>query len=255
MPTPWRKVVATRIRARGLVRGLLLVPVIVGPVAAQSEQETARQGMVREIEQTQRQVAAETGRKTLDVRVLSAMEAVPRHLFVPASLQRQAYENRPLPIGHGQTISQPYIVALMTDLLRPQPGDRVFELGTGSGYQAAILAKLTKEVYSVEIIEPLGDEAAQRLDNLGYANVKVKVADGYYGWPEHAPFDAIIVTAAGSHVPPPLVRQLKPGGRMVIPVGTSFLTQHLMLIEKQRDGTVVSRQILPVSFVPLLGGH
>ncbi len=255
MATVWRQVVAMRIRARGLLRGVLLLPVIAGTVAAQSEQETARQGMVREIEQTQRQVAAETGRKTLDVRVLSAIAEVPRHLFVPASLQRQAYENRPLPIGHGQTISQPYIVALMTDLLRPQPGDRVFELGTGSGYQAAILAKLTKEVYSVEIIEPLGNEAAQRLDNLGYANVKVKVADGYYGWPEHAPFDAIIVTAAGSHVPPPLVRQLKPGGRMVIPVGASFLTQHLMLIEKQRDGTVVSRQILPVSFVPLVGGH
>jgi len=173
----------------------------------------------------------------------------------PEDVQRLSYADSPLPIGHDQTISQPYIVALMTDLLRPQPGDRVFELGTGSGYQAAILAKLTKEVYSVEIIEPLGNDAAQRLDNLGYANVKVKVADGYYGWPEHAPFDAIIVTAAGSHVPPPLVRQLKPGGRMVLPVGTSFLTQHLMLIEKQQDGTVVSRQILPVSFVPLLGGH
>jgi len=223
--------------------------------AVLAEQETARRGMVREIEQTQREVAAETGRKTLDAKVLAVMAEVPRHLFVPAAWQRDAYENRPLPIGHGQTISQPYIVALMTDLLRVQPGDRVFELGTGSGYQAAILAKLVKEVYSVEIIEALGNEAAQRLARLGYANVKVKVADGYYGWPEHGPFDAIIVTAAGSHVPPPLVRQLKPGGRMVIPVGTSFLTQHLLLIEKQQDGTVVTRQILPVSFVPLLGGH
>ena len=223
--------------------------------AAQSEQSAARQRMVREIQQTQGDVASETGRKTLDRRVLAAMEEVPRHLFVPASLQEQAYDNRPLPIGHGQTISQPYIVALMTDLLRPRPGDRVFELGTGSGYQAAILAKLTKEVYSVEIVEPLGKEAAQRLARHGFDNVKVKVADGYYGWPEHAPFDAIIVTAAGSHVPPPLVRQLKPGGRMVIPVGASFLTQHLMLIEKQQDGSVVSRQILPVRFVPLAGGH
>jgi protein-L-isoaspartate(D-aspartate) O-methyltransferase len=222
---------------------------------AQAEQDTARQRMVREIERTQREVAAQTGRKTLDSKVLAVMAEVPRHQFVPAAWQRDAYENRPLPIGHGQTISQPYIVALMTDLLRVQPGDRVFELGTGSGYQAAILAKLSKEVYSVEIIEPLGNEAGQRLARLGYANVKVKVADGYYGWPEHAPFEGIIVTAAGSHVPPPLVAQLKPGGRMVIPVGTSFLTQHLLLIEKQQDGTITTRQILPVSFVPLLGGH
>jgi protein-L-isoaspartate(D-aspartate) O-methyltransferase len=143
----------------------------------------------------------------------------------------------------------------MTDLLRLQPDDRVLEIGTGSGYQAALLSELAKEVYTIEIIEPLGDEAAERLAAQGYGNVKVKMADGYYGWPAHAPFDAIIVTAAGSHVPPPLVRQLKPGGRMVLPVGTSFLTQHLLLVEKQQDGGVVSRQILPLRFVPLLGGH
>jgi protein-L-isoaspartate(D-aspartate) O-methyltransferase len=232
----------------GVVAGMLGPP-------AQAEPEAARQRMVREIEQIQREAAAQTGRDMLDSRVLAAMAAVPRHRFVPASLLREAYDNRPLPIGHGQTISQPYIVALMTDLLRLRPGDRVFELGTGSGYQAAILAQLAKAVYSVEIVEPLGREAGQRLAREGYANVRVKVADGYYGWPEHAPFDAIVVTAAGSHVPPPLVRQLKPGGRMVIPVGTSFLTQHLMLIEKQADGTVTSRQILPVRFVPLTGGH
>jgi protein-L-isoaspartate(D-aspartate) O-methyltransferase len=183
------------------------------------------------------------------------MAEVPRHLFVPKQHQAQAYDNRPLPIGHGQTISQPYIVALMTDLLRVAPGERVFEVGTGSGYQAAILAKLAGEIYSVEIIPPLGRQAAGVLARYGYDNVEVKVADGYYGWPEHAPFDAIVVTAAASHVPPPLVRQLKPGGRMVIPVGTSFLTQHLMLVEKEKDGSVTTRQILPVSFVPLTGGH
>jgi protein-L-isoaspartate(D-aspartate) O-methyltransferase len=143
----------------------------------------------------------------------------------------------------------------MTDLLRLQPDDRVLEIGTGSGYHAALLSELAKEVYTIEIIEPLGDEAAERLAAQGYGNVRVKVADGYSGWPAHAPFDAIIVTAVGSHVPPPLVRQLKPGGRMVLPVGTSFLTQHLLLVEKQQDGGVVSRQILPLRFVPLLGGH
>jgi len=187
--------------------------------------------------------------------VLKVMRAVPRHLFVPDRLRDQAYEDYPLPLKKGQTISQPYIVALMTDLLRVEPGDRVFELGTGSGYQAAILAKLAQEVYTVEIVAPLGKQAADRLALLGYTNVDVKVADGYYGWPEHAPFDGIIVTAAASHIPPPLVRQLKPGGRMVIPVGTSFLTQHLLLIEKAKDGTVTTRQVLPVRFVPLTGGH
>jgi protein-L-isoaspartate(D-aspartate) O-methyltransferase len=226
-----------------------------GTAPAAEDLAAARQLMVREIERTQRDVAEHTGSKTLDPRVLKVMAEVPRHLFVPKQHLAQAYDNRPLPIGHGQTISQPYIVALMTDLLRVAPGERVFEVGTGSGYQAAILAKLAGEIYSVEIIPPLGRQAAEVLARYGYDNVEVKVADGYYGWPEHAPFDAIVVTAAASHVPPPLVRQLKPGGRMVIPVGTSFLTQHLMLVEKEKDGSVTTRQILPVSFVPLTGGH
>jgi protein-L-isoaspartate(D-aspartate) O-methyltransferase len=217
--------------------------------------QAARRDMLRDIEGTAVETARETGRRALDTRVLSAMGKVQRHLFVPAGQQRYAYENRPLPIGHGQTISQPYIVALMTDLMRVEPADVVLEIGTGSGYQAAVLAELTKSVFTIEIVEPLGKSAAERLQRLGYRQAQVKVADGYYGWPEHAPFDAIIVTAAASHVPPPLVRQLKPGGRMVIPVGTAFLTQHLMLVEKQRDGSVVSRQILPVQFVPLTGGH
>jgi protein-L-isoaspartate(D-aspartate) O-methyltransferase len=234
---------------------LIMVAATVAVAHAADEYESARQQMLQEIERTTVQTAVETGRRALDARVLAAMGRVQRHLFVPAGQQRYAYENRPLPIGHGQTISQPYIVALMTDLMRVQPDDVVLEIGTGSGYQAAVLAELTKSVFSIEIVEPLGRSAAERLQRLGYRRVDVKVADGYYGWSEHAPFDAIIVTAAASHVPPPLVRQLKPGGRMVIPVGTAFLTQHLMLMEKQRDGSVVSRQILPVRFVPLTGGH
>ncbi len=226
-----------------------------GDVRARDDFAAARQGMVRAIEATQREVAAETGQARFDPRVMAVMAATPRHLFVRKQNEGEAYENRPLPIGHGQTISQPYIVALMTDLLMVEPGDRVFEVGTGSGYQAAILAKLAKEVYTVEIVAPLGRQAGELLPKLGYANVQVKVADGYYGWAEHAPYDGIIVTAASSHVPPPLVQQLKPGGRMVIPVGTSFLTQYLMVVEKARDGSITTRQVLPVRFVPLTGGH
>jgi protein-L-isoaspartate(D-aspartate) O-methyltransferase len=234
---------------------MLALHAFAGPVAAADAYAPARQRMVQEIEDTQAAAAAETGRARLSRRTLDAMAETPRHLFVRGQDLGEAYENRPLPIGHGQTISQPYIVALMTDLLDVKPGDRVFELGTGSGYQAAVLARLGAEVYSVEIVKPLGEEAGEKLDRLGHDKVHVKVADGYYGWAEHAPYDAIIVTAAASHVPPPLVQQLKVGGRMVIPVGTSFLMQYLMLIEKQGDGSVTTRQVLPVAFVPLTGGH
>jgi len=199
--------------------------------------------------------ARETGRPSLDPRVIAAMEKVPRHLYVPADMQRNAYDNRPLPIGHGQTISQPYIVALMTDLLRVKPGDVVFELGTGSGYQAAVLAELVNQVYTIEIIPPLAKQADERLVKLGYRNIRVKIADGYYGWEEQAPFDAIIVTASAGHIPPSLVKQLKRGGRMVIPVGAPFMVQDLMLVEKQADGSITSRSILPVSFVPVTGRH
>ncbi|MGQ0578792.1 MAG: protein-L-isoaspartate(D-aspartate) O-methyltransferase [Betaproteobacteria bacterium] len=219
------------------------------------EYAAARREMVREIELMAASTPLETGSGTIDRQVLEVMGRVQRHLFVPSALQRHGYENRPLPIGNGQTISQPYIVALMTDLLRPRPGHVVLEIGTGSGYQAAVLAELTRKVHTMEIIEPLGIQAKKRLAQLGYRNVEVEVADGYYGWPSQAPFDGIIVTAAASHVPVPLVQQLKPGGRMVIPVGTSFLTQQLMLIEKRPDGSLVSRQMLPVRFVPLTGRH
>lgn len=195
-----------------------------------------------------------SGRPALSAPVAAALQQVPRHAFVPPDQQPYAYHNRPLPIGHGQTISQPYIVALMTELAQPKPAHKVLEIGTGSGYQAAVMAQLVHAVYSIEIIEPLGHAARERLQKLGYANVNLRLGDGYHGWEEHGPYDAILVTAAASHIPPPLVRQLKPGGRMVIPVGAAFMVQQLMLVEKNADGTVSTRQILPVRFVPLTGG-
>ena len=185
---------------------------------------------------------------------LTVLERVPRHAFVPVAQRGNAYENRPLGIGYGQTISQPYIVALMTSLARPQRGQRILEIGTGSGYQAAVLAEFGAQVSTIEIIEPLGRGAAQRLQALGYRNIQTRIADGYYGWPERGPFDAIVVTAAASSVPPPLIAQLKPQGRMLIPVGSSFFTQTLMLVEKGADGRVRTQQILPVQFVPLTRG-
>ena len=200
-------------------------------------------------------LARDAGAEALNDEVMQSLGTVERHEFVPARQKLFAYENRPLPIGHGQTISQPYIVALMTDLIEPGPDDVVLEIGTGSGYQAAILAKLVNHVYSIEIIEALAAESTARLTRLGYDNVTTKLADGYHGWEEHAPYDAIIVTAAASHVPPPLVRQLKPGGRMIIPVGGRFMTQQLLLLEKTDDNEVITRQIAAVRFVPLTGEH
>ncbi len=231
---------------------LLLLP---ASALAGDEYAQARQQMVAAIEQDARDTSLYLDKEALDPRVMTAIARVPRHEFVPAAQRRHAYDNRPLPIGFGQTISQPYIVALMSDLIKPRPGDSVLELGTGSGSQAAMLAELTGHVYSIEIIEELGEQAAERLSRLGYDNVTLRIGDGYYGWEEHAPFDAIVVTAAASHVPPPLVAQLKPGGRMVIPVGSRFLTQQLVLIEKDPGGQLITRQILPVMFVPLTGEH
>jgi protein-L-isoaspartate(D-aspartate) O-methyltransferase len=185
--------------------------------------------------------------------VVEAMMKVPRHRFVPQDYLSEAYADHPLPIGHGQTISQPYIVALMTQFLLLQPEEKVLEVGTGSGYQAAILAELTSEVYSVEIIEPLGQQAAATLKELGY-NVHCKIGDGYYGWSEYAPFDAIIVTCAPDHVPQPLINQLKDGGRLVIPVGPPGFYQTLWLVEKE-DEQVKSTNLCGVRFVPMLGEH
>ncbi len=215
----------------------------------------ARQALMRLIEQDVRETSTYLGKKNLDPRVMRAMAGVPRHQFVADRYRDEAYENRPLPIGHGQTISQPYIVAIMTELVEPRPDHKALEIGTGSGYQAAVLSRLVARVYSMEIVEPLGEQAGERLRRLGYDNVEVKIADGYFGWIEHAPFDIIVVTAAASHIPPPLVKQLKPGGRMIIPVGSRFLTQQLLLVRKNRDESLDVRQILPVRFVPLTGKH
>lgn len=181
--------------------------------------------------------------------VLAAMRSVQRHLFIPERMRSYAYSDRPVPIGYGQTISQPYIVAYMTQVIDPKPDFKVLEIGTGSGYQAAILAGLVKAVYTIEIVRPLGQSATERLQQLGYNNVSVKIDDGYHGWKEHAPFDAIVVTAATAYIPPPLLDQLKENGKMIIPVGSPFQTQWLMLVTK-KDGKATTKRLLPVSFVP-----
>lgn len=239
------------------VRQLLALcfAVCLNGTAQAQELAPQRQAMVEDVVQMARSFGLETGTQTIDRRVLAALGRVPRHEFVSSALRNSAYDNRPLPIGHGQTISQPYIVAVMTDLLNVGRGDTALEIGTGSGYQAAVLAELGVKVWSIEIVTALADEAAQRLRRLGYAGVTTRAGDGYHGWPDRGPYDAIIVTAAASHVPPPLLQQLKPGGRMVIPVGAPFQTQQLMLVEKRPDGAVTTRQMMPVRFVPLTGGR
>ena len=230
--------------------------VFVAPLAEAAEDYTAlRARLVAQISQDVIDTSAYIGKSALDERVMRVMGTVGRHRFVPRNQQASAYENRPLPIGYGQTISQPYIVALMTDLLELEAGDVVLEIGTGSGYQAAILSRLVSQVYSIEIVPELAKSASQLLQRLGFGNIEVKNADGYYGWKEHAPFDAIMVTAASSHIPPPLVSQLKPGGLMLIPVGSPFQVQQLTLVRKSQDGELTTRQIIPVRFVPFTGKH
>jgi protein-L-isoaspartate(D-aspartate) O-methyltransferase len=224
------------------------------PAEAQDRHAAERERLAGEIAAMARETAIETGRPRFHDAVMAAIRKVPRHRFVPPGHELYAYDNRPLPIGEGQTISQPYIVALMTDLLDPQPGHVVLEVGTGSGYQAAVLAELVDRVYTIEVVEPLGRRAAEVLAELGYRNVTARVGDGYEGWPEHAPFDSIIVTAAAPDVPQPLIDQLKPGGRLVIPVGGSAEVQQLLVVDKQADGTTTSRRTLPVRFVPLTRG-
>jgi protein-L-isoaspartate(D-aspartate) O-methyltransferase len=239
-------------KRRPLLRALGLVAALAGGGAqAQDPHARERATLLQEIAAMARDTGAETGRPVFSARVMAAMAKVPRHSFVPATYSASAYANRPLPIGHGQTISQPYIVALMTELLDPKAGDTVLEIGTGSGYQAAMLAELVASVYSIEIIEPVGKNAAALLRQLGYTNIHTRIGDGYNGWPEHAPFDAIIVTAAAPRVPPALVAQLKPGGRMVIPVGAEGEVQFLHVMLKQADGSISTQRSLPVRFVPL----
>ncbi len=216
---------------------------------AQDDRAAERRQMMDDVTALAGLVARETGRAGLNPRVLAAMAKVKRHEFVPPAQRPAAYRNRPLSIGAGQTISQPFIVALMSDLLELEPDDKVLEIGTGCGYQAAVLAELARDVYTIEIVESLGKRAAKTLHRLGYTDVHTKIGDGYKGWPENAPYDAIIVTAAPDHVPPALVTQLKPGGRLVIPVGKLF--QELMVITKNADGTTTRKEVVPVQFVPL----
>lgn len=223
---------------------LLLFTLHILPAQEQDNYKEKRETLVRE---------AIEGRGITDKAVLRAMRTVERHLFVPPVQAAYAYEDHPLPIGSGQTISQPYMVAYMTEVIKPNPQMKVLEVGTGNGYQAAVLAEIVKQVYTIEIIPELGESAAKRLDKLGYDNVEVKVGNGYHGWKENAPYDAIVVTAAAETVPPPLIEQLKDGGRMVIPIGPQFRTQHLLLIEKKK-GKTTTKKLMPVVFVPFTGG-
>ncbi len=211
-----------------------------------------QQQMIDDIDSEVKLTRHMTGRDHLAPRVMAAMSEVPRDAFVPSALKHAAFSNGPLPIGHGQTISQPYIVALMTDMLQLQPEDRVLEIGTGSGYQTAILSRLARQVYSVEVVPELSKKAQDIFQQLGYENIHIRIGNGYEGWVEHAPYDGIIVTAAASHVPPALVEQLKPGGRLVIPVGEPYSYQELILVEKDQQGEVHSQDVLGVAFVPLV---
>lgn len=230
---------------RALVTGLCL------SLAVAAVAEDYRLEQQRMVDQLQRHGSGVTA--VTEEAVLAVMGKVPRHHFVPPGQRNRAYQDRPLPIGHGQTISQPYIVALMTQLASVEPGMRVLEVGTGSGYQAAVLAELTDEVYTIEIIEPLARQSAALFEELGYDNITAREGDGYYGWEEHAPFDRIVVTAAAEHIPPPLVEQLKPGGHMVIPVGPRWGSQQLLQVFKEEGNKVRTRILLPVRFVPLTG--
>ncbi len=240
----------------GIIKYLLLT----GLIATAAQAETPRllpehQAMLQAIEESVLRTASYTGKSQLSQQVMQRMAEVPRHEFVPGQYQQQAYLNSPLRIGHGQTISQPLIVALMTDFLEPAPEHVILEVGTGSGYQAAVLAGLVAQVYSIEIIPALAESAKKTLHRLGYENIEVRTGDGYLGWPEHQPFDSIIVTAAAPHVPPPLLEQLKSGGLLVIPVERERGNQELLVIVKRQDGSTEQRSVLPVRFVPLTGDH
>jgi len=237
---------ASQLMVRLAGRLFLVAAVTASPAVVQgqdAETARARREMVRLIQD----------RGVTDFLTLRAMSSVPRHEFVPRDVRRRAYGDHPLPIGHGQTISQPYIVAYMTELLEPKQDMKVLEVGTGSGYQAAVLAAAGCEVYTIEIFEILADSARARLERLGF-DIRSRHGDGHYGWPEAAPFDAVIVTAAAGYIPPELVRQLRPGGKMVIPVGSVYGIQNLILVTKDDAGDVSTRNLIPVRFVPMLSG-
>ncbi len=210
--------------------------------------------MLADIESEVKFTRKMTGKSALDPRVMKAMASVPREEFVPADVKSAAYYNGPLPIGDGQTISQPYIVALMTDLLSIEPTHTILEIGTGSGYQTAILSLLCKQVYTMECIAALSHQATARFKEMKYRNIETAIGNGYQGWPEHAPYDGIIVTAAASHIPEALVEQLKPGGNLVIPVGGAYTSQELMLVNKDEQGEIDTKGVLGVVFVPLVDG-
>jgi protein-L-isoaspartate(D-aspartate) O-methyltransferase len=237
------------ISLKALLRQLFVLLALAGAVPVSAQEPTERYR-----EQRENMVSLIASYGVRDTATLRAMRAVPRHEFVPQQHRHRAYGDHPLPIGHGQTISQPYIVAYMTEALRVRAGMRVLEVGTGSGYQAAVLAALDVAVHTMEIYGALATSARERLARLGYANATVRHADGHFGWPEAAPFDAVIVTAAAGYIPPALVEQLKPGGRMVIPVGSVYGVQNLILVEKDAAGEVTTRNLLPVRFVPMLQG-
>lgn len=245
------KEIPAKTRAIALLLTSLLLPLTA--CRAEDDMTTRKNALIEEIEVEVRMTARELGFARLDPAVITALRAVPREAFVPPMERELAYRNHPLPIGGGQTISQPYIVAVMTQMLDVRPGDRVFELGTGSGYQAAVIAAMGVEVYTVEIVAELAKRAEATLAGLGYRNVHVRAGDGWQGWPEAAPFDAIIVTAAAPRIPDPLTAQLKPGGRLVIPVGEPWDTQYLAVYEKGEDGRLAGHKRLPVRFVPVTG--
>lgn len=233
--------------------GLMILAIQLAGLSACQPVSVAEDKYARQrVEMVEGQIEA---RGVKDAKVLDAMRTVQRHLFVPEEYKNYGYMDRPLPIGHGQTISQPYIVALMTELLEVDSDSVALEVGTGSGYQAAVLSKIVKQVYTIEIIKELGEQAKKRLEEMKYSNVEVMIGDGYFGWSEHAPFDVIIVTAAANHIPPLLIQQLKPGGRMAIPIGNVFQVQNLMLVRKDKDEKITVKNVLPVRFVPLLGKH
>ena len=246
----WRQPPASNLRM--IMAGLLLGAVMLSVPASQQVDrwQFMRQLMVEQIQQDTRDTRSYTGLEQLSPPVIDAMLATPRHEFVPTRQQYNAYQNRALAIGHGQTISQPFIVALMTELLSPSPTDKVLEIGTGSGYQAAVLAHLCAQVISIEIVRPLAERAKNTLAELGVDNVRVIAGDGYHGYPEQAPFDGIIITAAPEQIPPALIEQLKPGGRLVAPVGAEGHTQSLQLLIKDSEGKLDVRRVLPVIFVP-----
>jgi len=247
----WRTRFAVGARLAGAATGALLMT----SLYAGADDAAERARMVEEIDAMYAETRAETGLAAMSPAVRAAMGKVERHRLVPAAQGSLAYRNHPLPIGNGQTISQPYIVALSTDLLDPKPQDVVLDVGTGSGYQAAVLAEIVRQVYSIEIIDALANNARRALGALGYRNITVRTGDGYLGWPEHAPFDGIVVAAAAPRVPQALVDQLRPGGRMVIPVGAEYGVQYLVLVTKRADGGIDERRVLPVRFVPLVPGN